>query len=50
MLREPSLTRYSSSALMLRAYMAEAAVAIVEGRFPAPMIVTPLPVTTVSPG
>src|SRR6266851_40122 len=48
--RAPSLVMYSSSALMFRAYMAEAAGAIVDGRLSAPMIVTPLSVTIVSPG
>src|SRR5258708_17520095 len=47
---EPSFTRYSSRALTLRAYIADAAAGIVDGRFPAPMTVTPFSVTTVSSG
>src|SRR5215472_2144685 len=43
----PSLIKYSSSAVMLRAYMAEAAGAMLEGKPDAPMIVTPCSVTTV---
>src|SRR5260221_5903324 len=46
----PSLTMYSSRELMLRAYIAEAAAAIVDGRLSAPMIVMPLSATIVSPG
>src|SRR5258708_40058686 len=47
---EPSFTRYSSRALTLRAYIDDAAAGIVDGRFPAPMTVTPFSVTTVSAG
>ena len=44
------MTRYVSSELMLRAYIAEAAAAIVDGRLSAPMMVTLFSVTTLWPG
>src|SRR5205814_1362951 len=50
MARAPSVTMWSSSVVMLRAYAAEAAVGMVAGRLLAPTTVTPFPVTTVSPG
>src|ERR1700728_3514115 len=50
MLSSPSVISCRSSALMLRAYIAEAAAGMVEGSPDAPMIVTPFSVTTVSPG
>src|SRR5690606_15109327 len=46
----PSGNRYASSAVRLRAYAADAAGAIWEGRFPAPMTVTPWGVTIVVSG
>src|SRR5215467_4264234 len=50
MARDPSFTRYSSREVTLRAYMADAAAGMVDGRSPAPTTVTPFSVTTVSAG
>ncbi len=46
----PSFVIDSSTAEMFREYAAEEAVGTVAGRLSAPMMVTPAPVTTVSPG